>query len=133
MALLSQSALSRRVPIRRSGRRLIILAVGDPQSFMQLSFGSRRRQFDIVSVLSPDPSGPEGELAAALAPEALRRQRIWGIVVVPHSSGKPLESLLEKCRLSGIRVFDENGFYEQEVGCVDINAQDSTCFQSTRS
>jgi exopolysaccharide biosynthesis polyprenyl glycosylphosphotransferase len=59
-------------------------------------------------------------------PATLRRQRIWGIVVVggfdaSDAATIPVRRLLD-CKLRGVPVFDEAGFSEQHLGRIDLES-----------
>lgn len=59
-------------------------------------------------------------------PLALRRRRIWGIVIAGQSTAGddtaiPVRRLLD-CKLRGVPVFDEAGFSEQQLGRIDLDS-----------
>ena len=102
-------------------RRILVLG-SPPQTarLRQLARGGRGRLFEpIVTVRDADPSGAD----QPLSPAALRRQRIWAIVVAKdpaHTAALPVGTLLD-CKLRGVPVYDEAGFCEQHLGRIDLD------------
>jgi sugar transferase (PEP-CTERM system associated) len=55
---------------------------------------------------------------------ALRHQRVWGILVTRDPTGEatwPMASLLD-CKMRGVPVFDEAGFFEQKLGRIALDS-----------
>lgn len=62
---------------------------------------------------------------AVLAVEALRRDRIWGVVIAGDRLNAGAEKELLDGKLRGIKVFGDSGFHEQHLGRIDLNTIDS--------
>lgn len=62
--------------------------------------------------------------AESFTQAALKKERIWGIVVARRLGGLPalpLETLLD-CKLRGIPVFDDASFSERHLGRIDLDS-----------
>jgi sugar transferase (PEP-CTERM system associated) len=93
-------------PMRR------ILLVGDPRQagMIRVRLRSRRGStFDPAILQTPEMSLP-----------ALRRQRIWGIVVASEPESSLLSSLLD-CKLRGMRILGAAAFQENYLGRIDLD------------
>ena len=121
---LAQSSLAGVFPRRRLTRRLIVLGVADLQPVLDRIATSRGIQFEVARVMPLGEHGFDDELALQLSLSDLRRDHIWGIVVACDHNHRPPASLVLRCQLSGIRVFDLSGFCEREGGWLDIDASD---------
>jgi sugar transferase (PEP-CTERM system associated) len=104
-------------------RRVLVLGSGPRLArIRQLTSSGRGRLFEpVFAVETPG----KVEFTEAPSPAALRLQRIWGIVVAgacddSEASAVPLQQLLD-CKLSGVPVFDEAGFSEQQLGRIDLD------------
>jgi sugar transferase (PEP-CTERM system associated) len=104
-------------------RRVLVLGSGPRLArIRQLTSSGRGRLFEpVFAVETPG----KVEFTEAPSPAALRLQRIWGIVVAgacddSDASAVPLQQLLD-CKLSGVPVFDEAGFSEQQLGRIDLD------------
>jgi sugar transferase (PEP-CTERM system associated) len=101
-------------------RRILVLGSGARALHMrQLAAFGRGRLFEAVLATPDDAADPAA--AASLSPEALRRQRIWGIVIADDAAALPTRNLLD-CKLRGIPVFDDAGFCEQHLGRIDLDS-----------
>jgi len=103
-------------------RRIVVVASASAAARLKRFIaGGRCRHLTEVELIEwADPQ--DADLSERLAPEKLRRERIWGIVV---GSGAMLPAdLLLRCRLSGIRVFGEAAFWEREGAWIDVDGAD---------
>lgn len=75
---------------------------------------------------------PGADEQAALTPEALRRNRIWGILVAIPPTASPEQAgthdSLIACKIRGTRVFNEVTFWEQHLGRVNLDRIDRSWF-----
>ncbi len=105
-------------------RRILVLGSGPRAMHLrQIAGVGRGRLFEPVLA---GPDSPDSLTDAALSPESLRRQRIWGIVIADDpnmldASALPTRSLLD-CKLRGVPVYDEAGFCEQHLGRIDLDS-----------
>ncbi|WP_135467476.1 exopolysaccharide biosynthesis polyprenyl glycosylphosphotransferase [Crenalkalicoccus roseus] len=75
---------------------------------------ARPEPFAVALTLRPD-----GRLAEALAPERLRAQRIWAVLV---ADGATLpEPVRRRCEAAGVRLFSEAEFRERRLSRVDLD------------
>ncbi|HEY2617133.1 MAG TPA: TIGR03013 family XrtA/PEP-CTERM system glycosyltransferase [Acetobacteraceae bacterium] len=101
-----------------------ILVLGSPARIArlrQLATGGRGRLFEPV-VAARDAGASVVDPPLSLA--ALRRQRIWGIVVAGSPADPetlPVRALLDR-KLRGVPVLDEAGFCEQHLGRIDLDS-----------
>jgi len=65
-----------------------------------------------------------------LTPGLLRQERIWGVLVALDDNCPVPAGLLFECQMSGIRVFDQNSFWEREACCIDIDSHESKWLRS---
>jgi exopolysaccharide biosynthesis polyprenyl glycosylphosphotransferase len=77
---------------------------------------------EIAGVIAPPSDDADEALGNVLAPEALARERIHGVVVVGGNGHAIPTRLLLQCRIAGFQVLDEIGFLEQEAHRVDIDS-----------
>ncbi|HEY8289301.1 MAG TPA: exopolysaccharide biosynthesis polyprenyl glycosylphosphotransferase [Acetobacteraceae bacterium] len=110
---------------RRLARRLLIIGTGErAERMLALLRGRSGQLFEPVVM----PAGP-----GPLAFDALRGQRIWGVVVADDpaasSNGSPpgspngsLDGTLLDSKLRGIRIFSDTTFQERHLGRIDLDA-----------
>jgi len=105
-------------------RRVLVLGSGSRLArIRQLTSFGRGRLFEPVFATHEEGARLLGQLPSI---SALRRQRIWGIMVADEcASGAntdiPLRCLLD-CKLRGVPIFDEAGFSEQQLGRIDLDS-----------
>ena len=103
-------------------RRILVLGSAPRIARLrQLATGGRGRLFEPV-VAARDAGA--GVVDPPLSLDALRRQRIWGIVVAGSPADPdslPVQALLD-CKLRGVPVLDEAGFCEQHLGRIDLDS-----------
>jgi sugar transferase (PEP-CTERM system associated) len=105
-------------------RRILVLGSGPSAlRLRQLATIGRGRLFETVLAA---PDNAEAPMDASLSPDALRHQRIWGIVItgdptITDDAVLPTRHLLD-CKLRGIPVFNEAGFCEQHLGRIDLDS-----------
>lgn len=115
-------ALSRTGLFRRS-----ILVLGTPPDWAGLgaSFDPGPGPlFKVVDVLGLNDR-------SRLAPEALQRRNIWGIVL-GQAPGAPESRLIESWRRAGLRVFEEAEFRERWLKRIDISGLEPGSLAGTR-
>ena len=123
MSAQEQLSVTPAFQLRLEARRLVL--VGSGESMSRLSNRIAARRPPLTEVLRIIQSGEEGcgdALARQLAPEVLRRDQVWGLVVASELVHRLPASLLLQCRLNGIRVLDEASFWEREAGCIDVDS-----------
>jgi sugar transferase (PEP-CTERM system associated) len=59
---------------------------------------------------------------------ALRARNIWGVIIAPDGPDTPPLGALLHCKLRGIRVIDDVGFWEQHLGRIDLDNVDARWF-----
>lgn len=110
------AAMRRNPPSRR------VLVVGQGAHADRAAAAARRGElhasFSLAGAL--DTSSP----LSALSPERLRGERIWGLIVASDSRDQMPVAELLRCKRSGIRVFDENQFWERHLGRVNLETVD---------
>jgi sugar transferase (PEP-CTERM system associated) len=96
-------------------RRVLIIGAAPNAARIEEAIGSLRRGVFTVAGITP-PSA-----AAELSPQALRRERIWGVVVTSEARGSvPLAGLLRSKR-AGFRIFSDVEFREQQLRRIDLD------------
>ena len=102
-------------------RRILVLGSAPHIARLRhLAAAGRGRLFEPV-VATQDAGA--GVAEQPLSPGALRRQRIWGIVVAGDHTDPdslPVRALLD-CKLRGVPVFDDAGFCEEHLGRIDLD------------
>lgn len=107
-------------------RRILVLGSGPHLArIKRLTNSGRGRLFEPIFA---DHGAGRQFLNEPPTPVALRRQRIWGIVIAggldegdDDTGTIPLRRLLD-CKLRGVPVFDEAGFSEQHLGRIDLDS-----------
>jgi hypothetical protein len=105
-------------------RRVLILGSRSRLTRIRQLIGSGRgRLFEPVFATNAEGARLLDELPSL---SALRRQRIWGIVIADERPGAEdgdiaLRRLLD-CKLRGLPIFDEAGFSEQQLGRIDLDS-----------
>ncbi|HLY45607.1 MAG TPA: exopolysaccharide biosynthesis polyprenyl glycosylphosphotransferase [Stellaceae bacterium] len=106
-------------------RRIVIVALpGEGARFRRFVAAGRCRPFEDIRLLEPASDGGGEGCAARFAPEALRRARIWGVVVAEGSDRALPASALLDLRLRGVRVLTEAAFWEREGCWIDVDGAD---------
>jgi sugar transferase (PEP-CTERM system associated) len=82
----------------------------------------RRGSFLVAGITPASGAAGDGEAAAPeLSPQALRRRRIWGVVVTSEARGSvPVTELLRSKR-AGFRIFSDVEFREQQLRRIDLD------------
>ena len=122
MLTLAPPSFASRLPARTPTRRYLLLAYGDARRLLNTVTSARGRAVEIARVVAPPKDGADEALNAILAPAALAREHIHGVVVVAGDSHAIPTRLLLQCRIEGFQVLDEVGFLEQEVYRVNIDS-----------
>ena len=100
-------------------RRVLIIGAAPNAARTEEAIRSLRRGSFLVAGITP-ASG-----AAELSPPALRRQRIWGVVVTSEARGSvPVTELLRSKR-AGFRIFSDVEFREQQLRRIDLDHLES--------
>ena len=120
-------------------RRIVVLGDGPRADRAASAIRSQRGgSFRLVGVGPSfhDSLGQDGALSEAREddPDALlgtlRQHRVWGVVTATDRPEElPLLDLLA-CKLRGVRVLDDIGFWEQHLGRVDLDHVDAHWFLS---
>jgi len=96
-------------------RRVLIIGSARSAARIEEAIGSLRRGFFMVAAITPAAE------AAELSPQALRRHRIWGVVVTSEVRGSvPLPGLLRSKR-AGYRIFSDVEFREEQLRRIDLD------------
>jgi sugar transferase (PEP-CTERM system associated) len=96
-------------------RRVLIIGSAANAARTEEAIHALRRGCFLVAGITP-ASG-----AAELSPPALRRQRIWGVVVTSEARGSvPVTELLRSKR-AGFRIFSDVEFREQQLRRIDLD------------
>ena len=105
---------------RLFGRRVMVVGDGPRAANLARAIEDRRGdQFNVIE------GGPD---ATALAPASLRAQRIWAVVVAEDSPAKLTVRATQACQRAGVRIYDDSGFWEQQLGRIDLNHTDPIWF-----
>jgi sugar transferase (PEP-CTERM system associated) len=108
-------------------RRILVVGSGNRAVRLGEVIAAKRGPFfEVAAVMASD---------APLAPEWLRQNKIWGIVVAKEARTSVLGADLLRCKCHGIRVFNDGEFNEQQSQRVDIEnlAPDWLAFAETFS
>ncbi len=118
--LVTRLAVSRVLDRARLARR--VLVVGTNSRALRLCETLRSRRF---WRFEPIQAGGD---RLSLTPQALREQRIWGVVLADPAESRPVAEALLNSKLSGVRVFDDTRFYEHHLGRIDLDTIDANWF-----
>ena len=118
--LFSRVTLGTLLRRRLFGRRVMVVGDGARAHCLATAIQDHRGgQFDVVE------GGPD---AATLVPLALRLQGIWAVVVAEDSPAQLTVRATQACQRAGIRVYDDGGFWEQQLGRIDLTHADPSWF-----
>jgi sugar transferase (PEP-CTERM system associated) len=108
-------------------RRVVLVGSGDHMSRLsnRIATTPALRTAVVRIVQLGDLEGGDA-LLPQLSPQALQRERVWGLVVASDLVRRLPTALLLQCRLHGIRVLDEDSFWEREARCIDIDGAHPT-------
>ncbi len=108
-------------------RRVLIIGSAANAARTEAAIHALRRGSFLVAGITPASGGADDELADGevgapeLSPPALRRQRIWGVVVTSEARGSvPVGELLRSKR-AGVRIFSDVEFREQQLRRIDLD------------
>jgi sugar transferase (PEP-CTERM system associated) len=118
--------------VRAAARRIVVLADGEPGALLNRICRNPDRPVEVVEVIGLSDTGKLDRLAKQLLREGLRRDRIWGIIVASGDQKRLPTELLLRCRVRGIPVLSEAGFWEQEARRIDIDGHDASWFLSAQ-
>ena len=107
-AMVQRGLLARRVLIWGAGPRADRVA-----ALLRTRYGAR---FEPVT-LAADERAP--------SPDALRQQRVWGVVIAAETLDDDCAQALLDSKLRGIRILRDSGFVEQQLGRIDLDTVDS--------
>ena len=124
MLTLAPPSLASRTRIFPRPRRFLVLAYGNTRRLLNCISASQNNGIEVVRVVVPEEDESDDALSSVLSPENLKRDGIWGIVVIPGDRCRVSAHLLLRCRLEGFRVLDEASFLEQEACRIDVDAHD---------
>ena len=103
-------------------RVLIIGSAANAARTEEAIHALRRGSFLVAGITPASGAADDDEIAAPeLSPPALRRQRIWGVVVTSEARGSvPVGELLRSKR-AGVRIFSDVEFREQQLRRIDLD------------
>lgn len=117
--------------VRAAARRIVVLADGEAGPLLNRICRSPDRPVEVVEVIDLSDAAKLDWLATQLQRDGLRRSRISGIVVASGDQRRLPTELLLRCRVSGIPVLSEAGFWEREARRIDIDGHDASWFLCT--
>jgi sugar transferase (PEP-CTERM system associated) len=117
--------------VRAAARRVVILADGEPGPLLTRICHDPDRPVEVVDVIDLGDTAKIEWLANELLNDGLRRQRISGIIVGSGDQRLLPTELLLHCRVRGIPVLSEAGFWEREARRIDIDGHDASWFLCT--
>lgn len=119
--LFSRATLGTLLRQRLFGRRVMVIGDGPRAANLADAIeGHRGGLFDVVN--------GGADASAALVVSALRAQNIWAVVVAEDSPARLTVRATQSCQRAGIRVYDDGGFWEQQLGRIDLNHADPNWF-----
>ena len=119
--LLSRATLGAMLRQRLFGRRIMVVGDGPRAVNLAAAIQSHRDgAFDVID--------GGADAAIALVPANLRAQRIWAVVVAEDSPARLTVRATQACQRAGIRAYDDGGFWEQQLGRVDLHHADPDWF-----
>ena len=95
-------------------RRLLIVGVAADAVAAGAEIGALRRGCFTVVGIAPATAAPR------FSPAALRRQRIWGVIVTAAARATLHQAELLRCKQAGIRIFTDIEFREQQLRRIDL-------------
>ncbi|MGH7036755.1 MAG: TIGR03013 family XrtA/PEP-CTERM system glycosyltransferase [Stellaceae bacterium] len=123
MSVQEQLSVTPALQLRLEARRIVLVGSGERARRLSNRITAQRAPAtEVVRIVQPGEEGRGEALALQLAPEALRRDQVWGLVVASDLVHRLPASLLLQCRLNGIHVLDEASFWEREAGCIDVDS-----------
>jgi len=117
--------------VRAAARRVVILADGEPGPLINRICCGSDKPIEVVDVINLSDRAKLDWLANELPRDGLRRNRISGIIVASGDQRRLPTELLLRCRISGIPVLSEAGFWEREARRIDIDGHDASWFLCT--
>jgi exopolysaccharide biosynthesis polyprenyl glycosylphosphotransferase len=105
-------------------RRIVILSSGDAERLLSLISAKLSRRIEVARLVRLGGNVRHEHLTELLSPDSLRHDRVWGLVIANSDRQRFPADLLLNCQLNGISVFNESGFWTQELGCIDIDDLD---------
>ena len=108
-------AFSLAIRLNLFARRVLIVGNAQEAASTRDAIRSLRRGFFTVSGIVPARTG------ARLSPTALRRQRIWGVIVTREARASLVQEELLRCKYAGIQIFTEIEFREQQLRRIDLD------------
>ena len=128
--LLMRAALGMAMRQKLLARRVLVVGAGIPAERAAAAVRAQpSRMFDLVGMLDPVAVAALPSAASdPLSVDRLRRDRVWGLVVASVAgadpgAGMPVGALMH-CKLRGVRVFDENTFWERHLGRINLDCVD---------
>src|SRR5579864_7678075 len=117
--------------VRAAARRVVVLADGEPGPLLNRICGNPDRPVEVVDMIDLGDTAKLEWLANELQRDGLRRERISGIIVGSGDQRRLPTELLLHCRVCGIPVLSEAGFWEREARRIDIDGNDASWFLCT--
>ncbi len=96
-------------------RRVLIVGSVVNAARIEEAIGSLRRGVFVVAGITP------ASAAAGLSPQALRRERVWGVVVTSEARGLVPPIGLLRSKRAGFRIFSDVEFREEQLRRIDLD------------
>jgi sugar transferase (PEP-CTERM system associated) len=117
--------------VRAAARRVVVLADGESGALVNRIRRNANGLIEVIDVIEPGDAGKLEWLAGELLRSGVRRDRISMIIVGSGDQRRLPAELLLRCRVSGIPVLSEVGFWEREARRIDIDGHDASWFLCT--
>jgi exopolysaccharide biosynthesis polyprenyl glycosylphosphotransferase len=117
--------------VRAASRRVVVLADGEAGALLNRICRNPDRPTEVVDVIDIGDTVRLEWFARELQRGSLRRDHICGIIVGSVDQRRLPSELLLRCRVSGIPVLSEAGFWEREARRIDIEGHDASWFLCT--
>jgi sugar transferase (PEP-CTERM system associated) len=118
--------------VRAAARRIVVLADGEPDALLNRICRNSDRTVEIVDVVEINDAAKLDRLARKLLAPGFAHDRVWGIVVASRDQKRLPTEFLLRCRIRGIPVLSEAGFWETEARRIDVDGNDASWFLSAQ-
>jgi exopolysaccharide biosynthesis polyprenyl glycosylphosphotransferase len=117
--------------VRAAARRVVILTDGEPGPLLNRICRSSALQVEVVDVIDLGDAAKLDWLAHELQHNGLREKRISTIIVGSSDQKRLPSEFLLHCRVRGIPVLSEAGYWEREAQRIDFDGHDASWFLCT--
>jgi lipopolysaccharide/colanic/teichoic acid biosynthesis glycosyltransferase len=108
-------AFSRALRANLFVRRVLIIGADAAADRMEAAIRSVRSGFfEVVSVLAADD-------ASALAPQRLRAERVWGVIITAKACETLAARQILRAREQGLRLYSDTEFWERRLRRIDVD------------